>query len=161
MITESGRVMAVEQDCLWVETIQRSTCQSCSAEKGCGQGLVSRWGNSSSFLRVLLEGRDPQDYQLHQSVTIGIPEDVVATGSMLVYLTPLLGLLAGLFLANRFLLSEWAIIAAAFMGFVLGALVIRWHSYHNRNDRRVQPTLMDDLAPVQWQSESSLGHQSV
>ncbi|GAB3105960.1 SoxR reducing system RseC family protein [Aestuariicella hydrocarbonica] len=150
MITEVGRVVAVDQGCLWVETIQRSTCESCSAEKGCGQSLVAKWGGKTSFIRVLLDGRDASQYHLHDTVKIGIPEEVVARGSMLVYLTPLMALMAGVFMAESFNLSEGGVIVSALAGLLVGGGGVRWHSYRHRDDRRVQPVLMDGVEPVSW-----------
>ncbi|WP_439133852.1 SoxR reducing system RseC family protein [Pseudomaricurvus sp.] len=155
MITETGRIVAIDKQCLWVETIQRSTCESCSAEKGCGQSLVAKWGGKTSFIRVLLEGRDPSVYQLHDEITVGIPEAVVANGSLLVYLTPLVAMMAAVFFAEFAGLPEVGVIGLAALGLLLGGGAVRWHSYRYRNDRRVQPVLMDDVEPVQWSPEAS------
>ena len=150
MITETGRVVAVEQDCLWVETIQSSTCDSCSAQKGCGQSLIAKWDGNTSFIRVLLQGRDPADYHLHDTITVGIPEQVVANGSLLVYLTPLLVMMAGLMFGHWMQLGEGANILLALLGLVAGGLLVRLHSAVHRDDERVQPVIVDDMKPVNW-----------
>ncbi|NIB43313.1 transcriptional regulator [Pseudomaricurvus alkylphenolicus] len=152
MITESGRIVAIENDCLWVETIQRSTCESCAAEKGCGQSLVSKWGGRTSFIRVLLQGRDCSHYALHDEVTVGIPEDVVAAGSILVYLTPLLTLLLGAGCGHWLGLAEPGVIFLAVLGLALGGGLVRWHSFVHRDDERMQPVLLDGTEAVRWQS---------
>lgn len=152
MITETGRIVAIDKQCLWVETIQRSTCESCSAEKGCGQSLIAKWGGKTSFIRVLLEGRDPAAYEVHDEVTIGISDSVVANGSLLVYLTPLVAMMAAIFMAEWAGFDEAGVIVVAVLGLVLGGVAVRWHSYRYRNDRRVQPVLMDGHEPVQWAS---------
>lgn len=144
MIMEKGRVVAVEPDSLWVETIQRSTCSSCCAEAGCGQSLMAKLSGHSSYLRVLLEGRDASRYQLGDEVQIGVPEDVVATGSLLVYLTPLLTMLLASGLAHRLFASEGATILAALIGLCAGGLLVRWRADRTRNDRRLQPVLVDE-----------------
>lgn len=150
MIKELGRVVAVDQSCLWVETIQRSTCESCAAEKGCGQSMVAKWGGKTSFIRVLLDGRDSSQFHVHDTVEIGIPEDVVARGSMLVYLTPLVAMMIGVFMAESLGLPEGGIILSALAGLLAGGGVVRWHSYRHRDDLRVQPVLIDGVAPVYW-----------
>ena len=150
MITETGRVVAVEQDCLWVETIQSSTCDSCSAQKGCGQSLIAKWDGNTSFIRVLLQGRDPEDYRFHDTITVGIPEQVVANGSLLVYLTPLLVMMAGLMFGHWMQLGEGANILLALLGLVAGGLLVRLHSAVHRDDERVQPVIVDDMKPVNW-----------
>lgn len=150
MITETGRVVAVEQDCVWVETIQASTCDSCSAQKGCGQSLVAKWDGNTSFIRVLLQGRDPANYHLHDTITVGIPERVVANGSLLVYLTPLLAMMAALMVGQWLQVGEGISILLALTGLVAGGLLVRFHSALHRDDDSVQPVIVDDMKPVQW-----------
>ncbi len=152
MITEAGRVVVVEADCLWVETIQRSTCSSCAAEKGCGQGIAARFGAHSSYLRVLLEGRDANQYRVDDEVTIGIPDDVVANSSLIVYLTPLVGLIAGVLLGDGLFEVEAGVVVTALLGFAGGAALVRVYSHLRRHDRRFQPFLVDGLTPLNWQT---------
>ncbi len=52
MIEEQGRVVATEPGAVWVETVRRSTCSSCSANAGCGQGLMQRLGVGARRARV-------------------------------------------------------------------------------------------------------------
>lgn len=152
MITETGRVVAVENDCLWVETIRRSACDTCSAEKGCGQKLIAKMDGESSFLRVLLEGRPSSDYAIEDEVIIGIPNDIIASSSMIVYLTPLFFLIAGVVLAEQFGTSELSSILLGIASFAVGAAVVRLYSYYKRNDSRFQPFLVDGAAPLEWDS---------
>lgn len=152
MITEPGRVVVVEDDCLWVETIQGSACASCAAEKGCGQRLVAKLGGHSSYIRVLLGGRDHRHYAIDDQVTIGIPDQIVANSSLVVYMTPLLSLVAGVLLAQYRDLPELGVIGCALAGFVIGALLVRFYSYRHRNDSRFQPFLVDQSAALSWKS---------
>lgn len=145
MITETGRVVAVEPDCLWVETIQRSACKSCAAEKGCGQKLMSRWGSNASYLRVLPGGRDISAFQVGDDVTIGVPERVVAAGSLLVYLLPLAVMMLGVALGSARGWSEPWIMLAALSGLLVGGGLVRWHSFLSRNNPDLQPVLVGPL----------------
>jgi len=150
LIVESGRVVGKDEDSLWVETIQQSSCGSCSAQKGCGTSLVAKWTSRSSFIRVLLEGRDPEEYQIDDEVTIGIPDDVVANGSLFVYLVPLLFMLAAAVAVDSLGVAEPWVILSGVLGLFVGAALVRLHSYRNRFNRRLQPILVDELTPVQW-----------
>lgn len=148
MITETGRIVAIEPEGLWVETIQRSTCGSCAAEKGCGQSLMSRLLGHTSYLWVLLEGRDAGRYQLGDEIQIGVPETVVVKGSLFVYLVPLIGMLAGAGGAQSIFQSDaWSALGAV-VGLVVGGLVVRWRAHQTRYDRRLQPVLLDDTEAV-------------
>ena len=54
MLVESGRVVAIEPDAVWVETLRRSTCGACEVRNGCGHGLLNRIGDGRrACLRVL------------------------------------------------------------------------------------------------------------
>jgi sigma-E factor negative regulatory protein RseC len=129
---------------LWVETIQQSTCGSCAAKKGCGQSLLAKIGAKSSQLRVLIDKRDETLYQLEDSVTIGIPENVVVNGSLFVYLLPLVLMIFFSGMAHTFLQSEIASLLLGLMGFVLGGLLIHWQFQHSKYDPHLQPILVYD-----------------
>jgi len=154
VIKEAGRVVAIDENCLWVETIQSSTCSSCSAQKGCGQGMVAKWTGKTVQIPVLLEGRSPEQFSLHDEIELGIPENVVVAGSLFVYLTPLFGLVVGALALQWWLASELTAIIGAVLGFGLGALVVRWHSFRHKYDRRVQPVILDGQEPLQWSTAS-------
>lgn len=144
MIAETGRVVAIESNGLWVETIQRSTCGSCAAQKGCGQSLLARLAGHSSYLWVLLEGRDPAHYRLGDEIQLGIPEDVVVKGSLFVYLLPLLFMVLGSGLADYWFASDGLSVLGALIGLLLGGLLVRWRARQTRFDPRLQPVLLDD-----------------
>jgi sigma-E factor negative regulatory protein RseC len=148
MIAETGRIVAIEEDGLWVETIQRSTCGSCAAEKGCGQSLMSKLSGHTSYLWVLLEGRDPENYQLGDEIHLGVPEDVVVKGSLFVYLLPLLLMILGSGLANAFFAHEGLSVLGGLIGLVAGGLLVRWRAHQTRHDPRLQPVLLDGREPV-------------
>lgn len=152
MILETGRIVAVESDSLWVETIQASTCNTCRAEQGCGQRLMVKLSGHTSYLRVLLQGRNAEQYHLGDQVNIGVPEAVVANGSLIVYLVPLLFMMAVSGLAHWQLTQEPVTIAAALVGLLLGGLVVRLHAYRIRNDSNLQPVLVDDCDAVKLMS---------
>lgn len=144
MLTETGTVTRIEPDALWVDTVKHSTCDSCVAQKGCGQRVLARLTGRSASLRVLLGGRSPDDFRLHQEVVIGVPEAVVVNGSLAVYLVPLFALLGGGMLASTYGASEPLTALTALAGLFAGGGTVRWLSWRNRNDPRFQPVLMND-----------------
>ena len=83
MLKEQARIVAIDNEAVWVETIQLSTCGSCAAQKGCGQSLLASMEANPNYVRVLLPAGDTNDYQLDQSVTIGLPENIVVNTSLL------------------------------------------------------------------------------
>lgn len=143
MLQETGTIVRIEADALWVETLQKTACQSCSAQKGCGQHTLAKALSSSAVIRVLLDGKSPENFKLDQQVIIGIPEGVVVNGSLLIYFLPLIMLIVFAALGFHLLPSDGAAAAGAFIGLVTGGLLVRWRSDATRHDPRLQPVLMD------------------
>jgi sigma-E factor negative regulatory protein RseC len=151
MLIETGRVVAIDPDGLWVETIRRSTCGTCAAQKGCGHGLINRLSDGKrGYVRVLPGKRDPQECSVDDQVRISIPEEVILRGSLIVYMLPLLCMLAGAAAAVGLLPGSQDVLAAlgAAAGFGLGFVLVRWHAWRHRDDRSLQPTLLEVLRPL-------------
>ena len=146
MILETGTVVAVESDGLWVETIQKSACEVCVAEKGCGQKFLSRLAGKTTSIRVLLNNQPQQKFSVGQSVTIGIPEDVIVLASLLVYLLPIFGAVAGAAIVGINGGGDLQSISGALTGLLLGGWLVRLHSQKSRNDLRYNPILVDPSA---------------
>jgi len=116
--------------------------------------MVAKWTGKTVQIPVLLNGRSPNQFSVHDEIELGIPENVVVAGSLFVYLTPLLGLVVGALTLQWWLGSELAAIAGAVSGLGLGALVVRWHSFKHKYDPRVQPVILDDQEPLTWSPAS-------
>ena len=150
MLVETGRVVAVEDDSLWVETIRQSTCGSCAAQKGCGHGLLNRYSDGKrGYIRVLPGSAGTGACAVDDQVRISIPEEVILKGSVVVYVLPLFTMLAGAALAATLFPQHQDQMSAlgAAGGFGLGLLLVRWHAWRHRNDRSLQPTLLEVVDP--------------
>jgi sigma-E factor negative regulatory protein RseC len=146
MLIETGRVVALESDSVWVETIRQSTCGTCAAQKGCGHGLINQVTDGSrSYVRVLPGKLTPSDCTINDQVRISIPEEVLLRGSAVVYLIPLAAMLAGAASAVAFVNGNEDVLAAvgAVAGFALGAAFVRWHAWRHKDDSSMQPTLVE------------------
>jgi len=152
MLQEWGRVVAVQDDAVWVETIRQSTCGACSARQGCGHGLLSRDAGARRGLVRVLSGKQLRaaDCAVGDEVVLELPEDVILRGSLLVYMLPLLGLLAGAASMQGLAPAPGAqadLLTAlgALLGLGTGLAVVRWHAWRHRADPRLQPTLAQSL----------------
>ncbi len=147
MIEEPGRVVALEEGAVWVETLRRSTCSACSANAGCGQGLMEKLGvgEKRGYVRALT------DLQLAvgDGVVIGIREDLLVSSSLQVYLLPLLGLFAGAMLAQWLALAESFVILSGLGGFLAVWWLVRWHSRRGAVDPALQPVVLRAQLAVQ------------
>lgn len=108
MIEEVVKVLGIQAEYLWVEGVQRSACQSCTAQQGCGQRLLARYTTHPVRLQVALDGRKATEFHVGQNVTIGIADHAVVRGSLLIYLLPLLLLLLGIGLGDILFVNELA-----------------------------------------------------
>lgn len=144
MIEEHGRVIDAHDGYAWVETQRRSTCNTCSANAGCGTSVLSRvLGQRRTRVRAL----DPLGAHVGDEVVIGIEDATLLRSSLAAYLVPLLGLLVGAISGTSLapMLGISAEAGSIFLGFVGIAAGIAWLSYHarqTRHDRRYQPVVL-------------------
>jgi sigma-E factor negative regulatory protein RseC len=144
MIFETGTVVSKNQDSLMVETIQRSTCDSCSAQKGCGQTALTKLTGTKNEIRVLSGDFRLDSLRLGQSVTIGIPEHIVVKGSLLVYLVPVIGAVAGAWMLGdqgKTLEQDLFSILGALIGLVGGGILVNMRGQKAQADVQSNPVL--------------------
>lgn len=148
MLEEEGRVVAVEAGAVWVETRRSSTCSGCSAKNGCGQGLLDRLGVHER--RGLIRAVSQQSVRVGDAVMLGIEERVLLRGALLVYLFPLLMLLAASVLAAQWPVSEPWVVLAGLGGFGASWLIVRLRSRCVAHDPNLQPVVLRVLlaAPI-------------
>ena len=149
MITETGRVVGIEDKALWVETIRRSTCGSCAAQKGCGQGLMNKFTDGRrNQLRVLLGSLSVDTFHLNDEVEISIPERALIGGAMMVYLLPLITMIAGMGLVSNYASGDVAAALGALGGFLLGMALVRLHAMYIQNKPAYQATVVAKFPPA-------------
>ena len=144
MIEETGRVVAVEGDHVWVETIRQTACKSCELKSGCGQqALAKAFGDKRMHLKL------ENTLQLHENecVVLGIPEDALLKGSMFVYLMPLVLLITGALVSEQvFAGGDVSTIAGGLAGLAGGFMLIRKQSASEDNIQ--QPVILRTVDPV-------------
>jgi sigma-E factor negative regulatory protein RseC len=152
MLTETGRVLAVEGDGLWVETLRQSTCGACAAQSGCGHGLLNRLGNRGrNTIRILVGEQHSEGYAPGDEVRFAVPERLVLSGSVIVYLLPLFCMLlfaAGLARLPLSLPVDVMAVTGAILGFLMGMALVRLHAWRHRDDPQLQPRLLGRVSPA-------------
>jgi sigma-E factor negative regulatory protein RseC len=110
MLIETGQVISIEVDALWVKTIRMSSCGACQARAGCGQSLLNRISAPAADIKALLmDGQSCNDFRVGDEVEIGIESSAVVIGSLLSYVFPLCFLIVAAVLGDYFLLPVWLI----------------------------------------------------
>lgn len=140
MIEESGIVIAIEQDGVWVATQRKTTCGSCSARMTCGQGLLTSMASGKK--PHLIKIQTHHALREGDQVTLGLSEDLLVRSAFLVYMLPLLVMFISALTVNALNASEPWIIFAAALGFFAGALWVRRYSDRYIDSAEVQPVLL-------------------
>ena len=127
-----------------VETIQQTTCDSCSAQKGCGHTALTKLTGTKNEIRVLPGDFCVDSLRLGQSVTIGIPEHIVVRGSLMVYLVPVIGALTGAWMLGdegKTLEQDLFSILGALIGLVGGGILVNMRGQKAQADVQSNPVL--------------------
>ena len=144
MIEEKALVVAIEGEDVLLQTQRRSACQSCSVKQGCGTSVLSKViGKRSSQILVA----NTLHADVGDEVVIGINDNALVKGSLLVYALPLIllitGALLGELLAHSYSLNaELMSIVAGAAGFVLAMILIPYGLSGTRLKTDIQPHML-------------------
>jgi len=145
MIEEQARVVAIEGKYALVETQRKSTCESCSVNKGCGTAVVSKaLGRAAVQLRTINHIHARVDEQ----VVIGIDERWLLKGSFAAYIVPLLLMLLcagiGEMIGARLwgVATEGVTILGALAGLLIGFVWLRRYTQNLRQRDVCQPEIL-------------------
>ena len=138
MILETATVTHIENDALWVEAVQKTACESCNAQKGCGTAILSKLTGRTSRLRVLKPQDCRESYFVGQMVTIAIPENILVLASFCAYFVPLASSLLGVWLLSS---TDILSVIGAILGLALGGSLVYGYNLKIRDNTRFNPTL--------------------
>ncbi|HED36411.1 MAG TPA: hypothetical protein ENJ08_19615 [Gammaproteobacteria bacterium] len=139
MIEESARVLEVRQQQVLLQTQRKSACQSCSVKSGCGTSVLAKVVGKRSSQFVV---ENSLDVRVGEQVVIGIDENALVQGSLLVYLMPLVIMMLTGLLAEYIFASELITIISTFAGLVLAMLGVRFIFLKSHLKKTVQPHLI-------------------
>jgi sigma-E factor negative regulatory protein RseC len=149
MLTEVGKVVAIEGDAVWVETLRQTSCGSCAARSGCGHGMLNAAlpGASQGLLKARLPAEHAPSLKLHDQVRIELPESGFLRAASLLYAVPLLTTVLTALLADQMLIpagisqaaADLRVSIAAISGLALGLWALRIVSRRSEQDPRMQP----------------------
>ena len=156
MIYEQGKIVSIDEDIAYVEVIQQSSCQACSANKACGtKVLKSLFQTKRHYLKLpyrhLLSDVQPQ---IGSNVEIEIDESAVLKSSFLIYVLPLISLLFMALLFDHWFRSDLYAMLGAVLGFSSALLFARFYAFTHASNIKFQPRLskiisdMDLTEPV-------------
>lgn len=144
MIEEKAIVVAIENEYALVQTQRRSACQSCSVKQGCGTSVLSKVvGKKVSQIRI----DNTLNVNIGDEVLLGIEDNALVQGSLLMYALPLVFLLffavVGEFIANSYgLHSETTSIVFGLVGFIVAIFVTRIFVSKSVLRTKIQPRML-------------------
>lgn len=149
MIEETAVVIAIEGDQALLQTQRRSACQSCSVKQGCGTSVLAKVvGARSSQISV----DNSLQAKVGDEVLLGIQENALVRGSLLVYALPLLMMLVFALLGEG--LGQWLgwqhellIIVFALLGLLGSGWVIRYGLHRSALKQQIQPHMLRIVSP--------------
>lgn len=131
MIEEKGVITSIEANRITIQTQLKNSCASCAQKSHCGTGVIARAVASRSHNVELALNSATGQLKPGQQVKLGIPEADLVRASAMVYLLPLIALIAGA-LAGHWLLPAlgvfpegwlilftfaWVVVALSFLRF--------------------------------------------
>jgi len=144
MIEEQAQVVRVIGSQLVLQAQTQSACGHCSASKGCGTSVLSKVVGRK-FTRFQVENNI--DAEVGDTVVVGISEDALLKGSMVMYIIPILGMLVFAMTAEYSFEPlikhrDLAIAASGIMGLVFGSLLSKWYFQRQSSQQRFAPVVL-------------------
>jgi len=144
MIEERAQVIAIKGNQLVLQAQTQSACGSCSASQGCGTSLLSK-----------VIGRKFTQFQAENivnavvgdTVIVGIAEDALLKGSLVMYVIPVFGMLVFALLAEYLLVEstqsrDLMIALSALIGLVFGSFISRWYFQRRSSIKLFSPVIL-------------------
>ncbi len=141
---ESGKVVAIQTDSVWVETSRQTACGSCSAQKGCGTSLLAKlFPNRQHHVRVLGQPAQLSAVAIGDEISLEVSDGLIVKASIFMYLLPIVALLFGASVGDEYGRSDGFAVLGAAPGLAFGLAVVRIYSWRGRNNPSLQPRIVD------------------
>ncbi len=137
MLEERALVIAVNEGSARVCTQRLSACDSCQLKSGCGTHSFAKLSGNQS---IELEVDNVLDAEAGDVVMVAIPEQGLLVASFMMYLLPLVTMLASVVAAQWFFAAgEGILLLSAAIGLGVGVLCVRRYSGKHEHDARFTP----------------------
>ena len=144
MMKEWATVVAWQDGIATLHSEAKTSCNSCSARKGCGSHMLNKLGPKNAHVMQIASA---QPLQPGQRVEVGIKESSLLGSALLVYMTPLFGLfvVAGLF--QMLFHTDLAAASGALLGGVGGFILAKGLSTLLGDREAFQPVILNVALP--------------
>jgi sigma-E factor negative regulatory protein RseC len=139
MLEECGVVVKVADEFAWIQTSRHSACGHCDSKSSCGTASLSQvLGQKKTEIRVI----NHLAVRVGDNVVVGLEEQALLRGSLVIYLLPLLCLFATAILAQTWFHSEQLTILSGIIGLAGGLLWVKRITAKMADDVRYQPVIL-------------------
>ncbi len=144
MIEEEAQVVEIKGSQVILQARTQSACGNCSASKGCGTSVLAKV-IGRKFTRFQAENN--VGAKIGDTVVVGISEDALLRGSLVMYIIPILGMLFFSLLANYLLASsidslDLIIAASGIMGLIFGSLIAKSYFQRQSSAQHFTPVVL-------------------
>ena len=144
MIEETARVIDIEGDQLVLQAQTKTACNACEVKQGCGTSVLSRVVGRK-FTRF--HATNTVNASIGDEVIVGLHEDAMLMGSVMVYLLPLLALIIAAVMADSLIATtvdsrDLMIMLAAVVGFFATLAVSRLFLATGSSQQRLNPVVL-------------------
>jgi len=131
MIKQQAKVVKSNDTTVWLEAERQSTCSACKLKQGCGTGLLENHvGKRFSQISV----NKTSEVKIGQEVNLGIPEESLLQGALLMYIVPLVLLFVLSAIVKALGFNEAVEIIAGISGLLLGFYWVRERLKNNKDN---------------------------
>lgn len=141
MLEEQVKVVAVDHQGVWVESVKVSACAACQSKSSCSQGMMSDMLGSKP---VVINVENPSNLVVNalDQAIIGIEEKAFLNMSLLQYLLPIVFMFFAGFAASQYLLAEPWVILCSVLGLLAGLGGVRFVSRWLARTSNYHPILL-------------------
>jgi len=149
MIKQPARVVVETESSYQLETLPKSACPRCAEGKGCGGGILAQAFANRTY-KISIDKRQSQ-LSINQLVQIGIHSTVLIRASILLYLFPLVFMIASASIAATIINNnDLVTVSASAIGFLLGIATTKKLSGFYINENLSSPILIEDENEGCW-----------
>lgn len=144
MIEEQAEVIEIIDSQLILQAQTQSACGSCAASKGCGTSVLAKV-IGRKFTRF--QAANDIGAEVGDTVVVGISEDALLRGSIIMYIIPIFSMLVFALLANAVLAidvtyRDLSLAASGIIGLGAGSLVSKWCFQQEGSRQRFSPVVL-------------------
>lgn len=144
MIEEQAQVVEIIGNELVLQAQTQSACGSCAVSKGCGTSLLSKIVGRK-FTRF--QADNSVNAEVGDMVVVGISEDALLKGSVVMYIVPILAMLVFALLADNYLSTslqsrDLVIALSTVVGLIIGSLVSKGYFNRLSSVKRFSPVVL-------------------